>query len=164
MTTCGGFVHDKASRAGRKCWLRARLGAPHRYRKTLVTALPPDITLVIEQRPGYLYAGVSGPRDSQAISIAYWTLVAEQCRLRKVSKLLVFENLGENEDELDVPAVVDAIFALGMEHIQIAFVAGRTEMIASMEYGGILAAERGLKGRVFGSLSEAERWLRYGAH
>jgi hypothetical protein len=128
-----------------------------------VTALPPDIALVFEDRPGHLYAAVTGPRDSQAISIAYWTLIAEQCRLRNVSKLLVFENLGENEDALDVPAVVDAIFALGMERIQIAFVAGRTEMIASMEHGEILAAERGLKGRVFGSRSEAERWLRYGA-
>jgi hypothetical protein len=106
---------------------------------------------------------LANPRDSQAISIAYWTLIAEQCRLRNVSKLLVFENLGENEDALDVPAVVDAIFALGMERIQIAFVAGRTEMIASMEHGEILAAERGLKGRVFGSRSEAERWLRYSA-
>lgn len=157
MRTISKARHDASAAPGLEC-------ASPRYPKKLVTALPPDIKLVFEDRPGYLYAAVSGPRDSHQISIAYWTLIAEQCRLRKASKVLVFENLGENEDELNVPAVVDAIFELGMEQVQIAFVVGRTEMIASMEHGEILAAERGMKGRVFGSLSEAERWLRYGAH
>jgi hypothetical protein len=128
-----------------------------------VTALPADIRLVFEDRPGYLYAEVRGPRETREIATAYWALVTEQCRLRGSSKVLLFQNLGENEDELDVPALVDFIHALGVEWLQLAFVVGRTELIASMEHGQILAAERGLNGRVFGSVGEAERWLRYGA-
>jgi hypothetical protein len=129
-----------------------------------VTALPPDITLVFEDRPGYLYAAVTGPRDSKAISIAYWTLIAEQCRLRKTGKLLVVENLGDNEDVPDLPAVLDEIIALGMDKLQVAFVVGRVDQMAHMEHGEILAAERGANGRVFGSVTVAERWLRHGGH
>ena len=53
-----------------------------------MTALPNDIQLVIEDRPDYLYAAVSGPRDSQEISQAYWTRVAAECQRRKARKLL----------------------------------------------------------------------------
>lgn len=127
-----------------------------------MTALPPDITLVFEDRPGYLYAAVTGPRDSKAISIAYWRLVAEQCRLRKASKLLMLENLGDNEDVPDLPAVLDEIIAMGMDKLQVAFVVGRVDQMAHMEHGEILAAERGANGRVFGSVTVAERWLRHG--
>jgi hypothetical protein len=127
-----------------------------------VTALPPDITLRFEDRHGYLYAIVSGPRDSDAISIAYWTLIAEQCRIRKASKVLVVENLGENEDKLDVPAMVDAIIGMGMGGVQVAFVVNEIEQMAAMEHGQILAVERGLDARVFSNVTMAERWLRYG--
>ena len=74
-----------------------------------VTALPPDIRLEFEDRPDYLYARVSGPRDNLEISIAYWTLVAEQVRLRKARKLMVVEALGEREGEHAVPFMVDAL-------------------------------------------------------
>lgn len=137
--------------------------SPRRH-TILVTALPPDIKLVFEDRPGYLYAAVSGPRDSKAISIAYWTLVAEQCRLRKARKVMVVENLGDHEDDPDLPALVDAVIAMGMDRLQVAFVAGRIDQIAQMEHGEILAAERGANGRVFGSVTVAERWLRHGGH
>ena len=138
--------------------------ASPRFHKILVTALPPDIKLVFEDRPGYLYAAVSGPRDSHAISIAYWSLVAEQCRLRKASKVMVVENLGDHEDEPNLAALVDAVIEMGMDKLQVAFVVGRVDQMAHMEHGEILAAERGANGRVFGNVTVAERWLRHGGH
>ncbi len=128
-----------------------------------MTSLPPDISLVFEDRPGYLYAEVTGPRDSPDISLTYWQLVAEQCRLRNTKRLLVFEKLGEHEGERDTPAMVDAIIALGMDRLQIAFVVGRVDQLSRMEHAEILAMERGANGRVFGSMAVAERWLRHGS-
>ncbi|MBP6626371.1 MAG: hypothetical protein KA187_03030 [Arenimonas sp.] len=128
-----------------------------------MTSLPADICLVFEDRPGYLYAQVTGPRDSTEISLAYWQLVAEQCRLRNTRRLLVFETLGEHEGERDMPAMVDAVLALGMDRLQIAFVVGRVDQMARMEHVEILATERGANGRVFGTLAVAERWLRHGS-
>lgn len=132
-------------------------------RKTLhVTSLPPDIQLVFEDRPGYLYAKVSGPRDNREISIAYWTLVAEEVHRRKARKLMVVEALGEREGEHEVPFMVDALIAMGLDQIQVAFVVTRIDILGAMEHGEILALERGANGRVFGNATVAERWLRHG--
>lgn len=128
-----------------------------------MTALPPDISLVFEDRPDYLYAAVSGPRDSQEISQAYWTLVAAECQRREARKLLVVEKLGDFEGERNMPLTLDFLFALGLDRLQVAFVVGRVELMAQMEHGEILALERGANGRVFGSVAVAERWLKHGS-
>lgn len=130
--------------------------------KLLVISLPADIRLVFEDRPGYLYAQVSGPRDNREISIAYWTLVAEQVRLRKARKLMVVESLGLREGEHEVPFMVDALIEMGLDQIQVAFVVTRIDILGAMEHGEILAIERGANGRVFGNATVAERWLRHG--
>ncbi|WP_146909662.1 hypothetical protein [Arenimonas daejeonensis] len=126
--------------------------------------LPEDIRLVFEDRPGYLYAQVTGPRDSHEITLAYWTAIAHEVRKRGAGKLMVFENLGDHEGGRDLPAVVDALIAMGLDRIQVAFVVGRVEQMAHMEHGEILALERGANGRVFGNSTVAEHWLRHGSH
>lgn len=128
-----------------------------------VTELPPDISLVFEDRPDYFYAAVNGPRDSQAISQAYWTRVAAECQRRNARKLLVVENLGDFEGERDMPFTVDYLFALGLDKLKVAFVIGRVELMPQMEHGEILALERGANGRVFSSVAMAERWLKHGS-
>ena len=125
--------------------------------------LPSDIRLVFEDRADYLYAAVTGPRDSQEISMAYWRQIAAECERRKTRKLMVVENLGDFDGERNMAKTVDYLFELGMDKVQVAFVVGRVELVAHMEHGEILALERGANGRVFGSASVAERWLRHGA-
>mgnify|MGYP006200772827 FL=1 len=117
---------------------------------------------MFEDRADYLYAAVTGPRDSQEISMAYWRQIAAECERRKTRKLMVVENLGDFDGERDMAKTVDYLFELGMDKLQVAFVVGRIELVAHMEHGEILALERGANGRVFGSASVAERWLRHG--
>lgn len=128
----------------------------------LVTELPPDIQLKFDNRLGYLYAEVTGPRDSRSISTAYWLRIAAQCEARKTGKLMVVENLGDFEGERDMGDMVDAIIAMGLGRLKVAFVTGRVGEMARLEHGEILAIERGANGRVFESISLAERWLRHG--
>lgn len=125
--------------------------------------LPPEIQLAFEERADYLYVAVTGPRDSQDISMAYWAQIAKECERRRTRKLLVVENLGDYEGDRDLPATVDFLFELGLDKLQVAFVVGRIELLAHMEHGEILALERGAMGRVFGSVAVAESWLRHGA-
>jgi hypothetical protein len=124
--------------------------------------LPQDIQLRFEDRPGYLYAEVTGPRDSHEISTTYWQLIARQCEAQRASKLMVVEKLGEFEGERNMVSMVDAIIAMGMDRLKVAFVVGRVQEMARLEHGEILANERGANGRVFESVSLAERWLRHG--
>jgi hypothetical protein len=127
-----------------------------------VIELPPDIQIRFEDRLDYLYAEVTGPRDSLAISTAYWMRIAERCETRKALKLMVVEKLGDFEGERDMADMVDAIIAMGMDRLKVAFVTGRVEEMARLEHGEILAIERGANGRVFESTALAERWLRHG--
>lgn len=128
-----------------------------------VSQLPPDISIRFQDRPGYLHCLVTGPRDSREISIAYWTDIAHESERRKARKLLVVEKLGEFEGERNISGTLDAIFALGLDKLQVAFVPGRVELMGYVEHGEILARERGATGgRVFSSEAMAERWLKHG--
>jgi len=127
-----------------------------------VTELPPDIQIKFEDRVGYLYAEVTGPRDSRAISTAYWLRIAARCESRQTGKLMVVENLGDFEGDRDMGDMVDAIIAMGLGRLKVAFVAARVGEMARLEHGEILAIERGAHGRVFESTALAERWLRHG--
>ncbi len=126
-----------------------------------VYPLPNNAFLKIEERSQYLYAEVTGPIDSFEITMAYWTLVAQECHARNTKHLLVFEKLGEFSGVRDMVLMVDSIIALGFENIRVAFVDAFIEDLLIAEEGELLAMERGIAGRVFGSLQEAERWLRY---
>lgn len=127
-----------------------------------MTRLPEDIAMAFEDRAGFLQATVRGPRDSHAISLAYWRLIADECRTRGRSKVLVVEELGDHEGHRDLPRLVDEVLAMGFDRIQVAFVVSRLERLAEMEHGEILALERGAHGRVFANVGPAEHWLRHG--
>ena len=124
--------------------------------------LPDDIRMVFTDRPGYLHVTVSGPRDSHEISLAFWLRIAEESRRRRAPKLLVVERLGEHEGERDLPLLVDHLIEMGFDRLKVAYVVSRFERLAEMEFGEILALERGATGRVLGDEGAAEAWLRHG--
>lgn len=125
--------------------------------------LPENTELIFEDRSTYLYAEVSGPSDSFEISMAYWTAIAEQVHARGSRRLLVLERLGQYHGERDMTLMIDSIIALGFENVRVAFVDAFVEDLPIVEQGEILAMERGIEGRVFGSVQQADRWLRIGA-
>lgn len=124
--------------------------------------LPPDIHLRFEERPGYLYAEVTGPRDSMEISLAYWAAISAKCKARQTERVMVVEHLGDYQGERDMARMVAALVAMGFDRLKVAFVVHRIELLPVMEHGEILAMEYGANGRVFSSADLAERWLRHG--
>lgn len=133
-----------------------------RFPLLFVNPASPDFQLSFEDRSGYLFAAVVGPRDNHDISVAYWSRIAEECRRRGTRRLMVVERLGEYEGERDMERMIDALIALGLDKLKVAYVATRLESLPQMEHGEILALERGANGRVFSSEALAERWLRHG--
>lgn len=118
--------------------------------------------LRLEARGDYLRAQVDGVHDDFEISLGYWTEIARACHERGTRRLLVVENILEAGDPLMLETLVEAIVALGFRDIRVAFVDLMQSHLAAMEYGEILARERGIVGRVFGDEGEATRWLRHG--
>ena len=113
-----------------------------------------------EHRAEYLYVYVSGKKDSVEISTQYWNEIAGECRKTNYKKVLVEE---------DIPQAVASVFELyqfasqlpklGFAGIYIAFVDRYIEQNELNEFVELVAGNRGLKGRVFNDVGEAEKWL-----
>ena len=111
-----------------------------------------------EQRPDYLYAYVEGERDSYAISIAYWQEVARECRSRGTTRVLVDENIVQNVSVAEIYQVASEIPAM-FSGIAIAFRDRYADQSETNEFGVLVAQNRGVIGKFFVELEEAEKWL-----
>lgn len=119
--------------------------------------------LRFEDRTGYLYAEVSGPEDSLAITMAYWLAIDAECSRRGTTHLLVCDRLrGEPASAQDFEQLANGLRGIGLERVRIAFHEPISEHLRFVEHGELAMREAGFTLRVFGSEREAEVWLRYG--
>ena len=78
--------------------------------------------LRFEDRTGYLYAEVTGPEDSLAITMAYWQEIAAECSRRNAVRLLVCDRLrGEPATPDEFRQLAQAFLGMGLERVRIAF-------------------------------------------
>lgn len=118
-----------------------------------------DYTLTFEPRAGYLYAHVEGEHDTLEISFAYWTAISAECRRRATRRLLVVEALTERSSPIDMYQIAVALVELGFANIRIAYVDVALEDMALLQFGETVARSRGIDGRVFNTVADAEEWL-----
>lgn len=116
-----------------------------------------DYLLVMERKPHYLFARVSGPRDTLQISIDYWTEIAEECARAPVDRLLVLE-LEQRSTVVDMAEIIGLLPRMGFREMRIAFVDPK-EDVSLLVFAEVRAQDAGLTGHVFGAFEPAERWL-----
>ena len=115
-------------------------------------------SLKFDHRPHYLAVQVDGPEDTLAISLAYWSEIAVECRRHHVSRLLVVEKLATHSSVDDVSLLVAELPRMGFSDIRIAYV-DTTESVDVMVHAELESRKFGLNGHVFGNESAAVRWL-----
>lgn len=115
--------------------------------------------LEFENRPEYLYAHVSGEHDSLNISRQFWREIADEATRLKPARLLIVEDIKESVSQMDTYQIASEIPNLGMNAIRIAFVDIYIEHQALNEFGEIVATNRGIYGKIFNDVDEAEKWL-----
>jgi hypothetical protein len=120
---------------------------------------PLPYTLEFEYRPDYLYAKVTGKEDSFDISLSYWTKVAEERKAHKYARVLVDEDLGQQPELIDIYEVAALLSTMGFQGATIAFVDRQLDHLDFNKFAETVAVNRGVKGRVFIDLAEAEAWL-----
>lgn len=111
---------------------------------------------------GVLRAQVEGPDDSFAISLAYWTIVAQERRRWGIQRVLVVENLRQSAQPNETLALFDELTGLGFEGCKVAFVDRGSERRSVQEYVAIMAREHDILAAIFGEENEAAIWLRHG--
>lgn len=112
-----------------------------------------------EHRPEYLYAYVSGERDSLEISLGFWREIAAECEKTRAGKVLIEEDIKEGVSLVDMYQIAAAIPQMGFANVLIAFVDRYLEQKNLNEFGELVATNRGLRAKTFNDLREAEKWL-----
>lgn len=113
-----------------------------------------------EHRTEYLYAYVSGEEDNIEISTQYWNEIAEECRQGNYKKVLVEEDITEAiASVIELYQFAAELPKYGFAGIYIAFVDRYIEQNELNKFVELVATNRGLKGRVFNDVTEAEKWL-----
>jgi hypothetical protein len=119
-----------------------------------------EYRIKFELRPDYLYAYVSGEHDSLSISLAFWREIADECRKTQAGKILIEEDIKESVSMLEMYQVAEEIPRMGFANVLIAFVDRFLEQQDLNRFGEIVATNRGLRGKIFNEVQEAEKWLR----
>jgi hypothetical protein len=113
-----------------------------------------------EDRSEYLYAYVTGEKDNVEISSQYWNEIAEECRRNNYKKVLVEEDISDTvASVLELYQFAAELPKLGFAGIYIAFVDRYIEQNELNKFVELVASNRGLTGRVFNDVNEAEKWL-----
>lgn len=115
--------------------------------------------LTFEQRPGYLYAYVAGEEDNYEISRAYWQEIADQCKERKCSKVLVVEDIVECGTIAEAYQLCSEFPQMGYIGIKVGFVDRYLDQQEANQFGELVAVNRGINAKVFNDVEEAEKWL-----
>ncbi|HVE38792.1 MAG TPA: hypothetical protein VNM14_02820 [Planctomycetota bacterium] len=118
----------------------------------------PAYKLTTEDRQGYLYAKMSGEKDSLESTMAAVTELAGICLARKVNRLLVEHDMPGKLSTLDVYKMASRLPEL-FDGIDVAFVIHRSEIPDNPKFLENVARNRGATGRLFSSVEDAEAWL-----
>lgn len=119
---------------------------------------PYEITF--EHRSEYLYAYISGEKDSYEISRQFWLEIAAECNKNGCKKLLVEEDIVE-----PIPSLTEVFQGaaersyMGLSGIKIAFVDRYIDHHEQNMFGELVATNRGLFCRVFSDFEQGEKWL-----
>jgi len=113
---------------------------------------------------GYLRSEVSGERVPGELvpqMLKFWTLVAEECRARGVTRLLAVNALSGPPSQADVFQISEQLpVVLGSAVHKVAFVIlGGAEAFEVSQFAENVAVNRGLNGRVFADENAALAWL-----
>jgi len=115
--------------------------------------------ITFERRPDYLYVYVNGEHDSYEISYQYWLEVAEHCRKINCNKILIEEDIAEAVSLADMYQLATDLPKMGFLGVRVAFYDRYAEQRDLNEFGKLVAVNRGLYGKIFNDINEAEDWL-----
>ncbi len=115
--------------------------------------------LQFEERPDYLVARVSGPKDTLPTALAFWREIADECRRCHYQRLLIIEDIAGNLSTAEIFQLASQLPEMGLRGITTAFVDLQPEQLSDNLFGETVAANRGLFGKVFDNVAAAEQWL-----
>jgi hypothetical protein len=112
-----------------------------------------------ENRGSYLLALITGRGEQLETTRATWRSIAAECKARGFTRLLILEDIEGQLPFMDQYAFADGLKQIGFDGIAVAFVDAQPEQYANNKFAEDVAANRGVHGRMFQTVAEAEAWL-----
>ena len=118
-------------------------------------------SIQFESKPNYFYCFVSG-QESYETSLEIWRRIGQKVAEIRCENLLVEEDLEGQLSDIEMYELTSRFGDMGLRGVRIAFVDRHMDHEQGNRLGELVATNRGLSGRVFGTLQEAEEWLTAG--
>lgn len=117
--------------------------------------------LNIENRGNFLHARVTGSNTADSV-FGYMNGVREQCEKQGCFRVLIEENLeGPRFDEMEIFSLISSGSANALGFFKaIAYVDAQQDF-DKVKFAETVAINRGIPVAVFGSVEDAENWLRH---
>lgn len=111
------------------------------------------------EQDGVLRIKTQGKRNKDDTR-AFWIQVADECRARKIERVLLVNELTGPTSVTDTYNLAARPEDLGMSRdIQIAVVAQNADTFHNNHFASLVAENRGWRVKTFGNESDAIRWL-----
>ena len=112
-----------------------------------------------DYRNRYLFALVSGEKDSLEISLQFWQEILDECESKNYKRALITENFRNNISAIDMYILGEKLIEMVPRDTCVAFVDSQISQLELNKFTETVAYNRGGKGKVFVDEKEAESWL-----
>lgn len=112
-----------------------------------------------DYRDRYLFALVSGEKDSLEVSLQFWQEILDECESKNYKRTLITENFRNNISAIDMYILGEKLIEMVPRDTCVAFVDSQISQLELNKFTETVAYNRGGKGKVFVDEKEAENWL-----
>jgi hypothetical protein len=116
-------------------------------------------TLQFEYREGYLYASVSGEKDSLETSLLFWQEIFDEGEAKNYKKILITENFKNEISTMDMFILGEKLLEMASRNTSVAFVDKQLQQMEMNKFTETVIYNRGGRGKAFSDMKEAEKWL-----
>ncbi|HJZ39200.1 MAG TPA: hypothetical protein VJ203_02425 [Bacteroidales bacterium] len=116
-------------------------------------------TLQFEYREGYLYASVSGEKDSLETSLLFWQEIFNEGEAKNYKKILITENFKNEISTMDMFILGEKLLEMASRNTSVAFVDKQLQQMEMNKFTETVIYNRGGRGKAFSDMKEAEKWL-----
>jgi hypothetical protein len=113
--------------------------------------------MTFELRPGYLYVYLSSDTISYSIARQYWNEIVVMLSIYPSKRILVDKDIAAEMPVGDAYRMASEV-AAEFRSVRVAL-CDRHAHQRTMEFGDLVATNRGLNTKSFGDLAAAEQWL-----
>ena len=117
-------------------------------------------TIKYDYREKYLYALVSGEKDSLEVSLQFWQAIFDESEAKNYKRILIAENFRNNISAIDLYILGEKLIEMAPRNISVAFIDKQVQQMEMNRFSETVIYNRGGRGKI---LADFQAWEEQGA-